>query len=358
LEKVKEMLPVMREFFRESVLGDFDQRDSSDVFGVGSIPRVDNTLQVPFHSPTSSTTCAVVVTYHPSEDLFDRINRVTEQVDRAVIVDNGSPTSCIEWLKAAADGRRVHLILNRRNEGVAHALNQGAKWAADQGYAWAFTLDQDTLIDEDALKSLFAVHEAFPQNEELAVIGSNYTDPRTGRPLLRPNTRRRSPWKEEKTVITSGSLLSLSAYSAIGPFREEFFIDCVDFEYCLRARSRSFRVVLACRPSMQHVIGATTMHTVLRKTTGTSNHIPTRRYYMTRNLLVLVREYLTTEPAWVLSSLSTHLKSTVAMLLFEDHKLFKLKYLVMGMMDGLFSNFKRNLTLQDPRIESPRVGQL
>jgi len=37
-------------------------------------------------------------------------------------------------------------------------------------------------------------------------------------------------------VITSGSLLPLATYADIGPFREEFFIDFVDTDYCFRAR--------------------------------------------------------------------------------------------------------------------------
>ena len=94
---------------------------------------------------------------------------------------------------------------------------------------------------------------------------------------------------------------------------------------------------------MQHAIGATTMHRLPWKMTGTSNHAPLRRYYMTRNRVVLLREYLFKEPAWVLRTAFAHLKSTILLCLFEQNKLPKLRYTAIGLLDGIFCNFGRRL---------------
>jgi rhamnosyltransferase len=315
------------------------------VSGLDPTSELRSSGKISVRAPTRQAICAVVVTYHPDLDLLDRIRRTARQVDRVVVVDNASPELCLGQLRELAESLNVHLILNGQNEGVAHALNQGSTWAAAQGYAWAFTLDQDTVVNEDAVETLRGVYEDFPEKEALAILGANFTDSRTGRPLLGPDTNGTHSWREEKTVITSGSLVSLLGYSIIGPFREEFFIDCVDWEYCLRARSLGFRIVLACKPLMQHSIGATSMHRLLWKVTGTSNHSPTRRYYMTRNLLALGREYLFIEPGWVFSSLYTYVKLTVAAFLFEEDRLPKLKYFALGAVDGLLFNFTRNLLI-------------
>src|SRR4030095_5315976 len=60
---------------------------------------------------------------------------------------------------------------------------------------------------------------------------------------------------ERRTVITSGTLLSLNAYDAIGRFRDDFFIDGIDHEYCLRARAKRYRILLMLAPLLVHSIG-------------------------------------------------------------------------------------------------------
>ena len=288
--------------------------------------------------------CSVIVTYHPDAGVPDRIKHLRDQVGKVVVVDNNSGIVELSALKQLSLELGVHLICNNENLGVGAALNQGVRWAAEQGYALILTLDQDTVIANDMVATLGAVYENFPEKQKLAVIGSNYADPNSGRLFWTPSQGNHCAWQEVRTVITSGSLVSAAAYLTIGPFREEFFIDCIDLEYCLRARSRGFKVVLARRPLMKHPIGATTMHSLFWKRTGTSNHLSVRRYYMTRNHVVLVREYLRKEPRWALATLYSRLKSTILMCLFEENRFSKLGYTAMGFLDGLFLNLHRDVS--------------
>jgi rhamnosyltransferase len=85
------------------------------------------------------------------------------------------------------------------------------------------------------------------------------------------------------------------------------------------------------------------MHKLPWKSVGASNHSPVRRYYMTRNQLVLAREYLWKEPVWTVSTLYAHLKSTIAVCFLEQDILRKLQYTALGIVDGLRSNFSRQL---------------
>ena len=158
----------------------------------------------------------------------------------------------------------------------------------------------------------------FPQKDKLAVIGSNYLDPTLVRPFLEFDSQEARSWQEVKTTITSGSLVSLPAFGTIGPFREELFIDGIDFDYCLRARSLGFEIIITCKPLMQHGIGAATRHRLPWKTTGTSNHLAIRRYYMSRNQLVLVREYFWKEPAWATLTLYRRLKDLILLCFFRE----------------------------------------
>ena len=294
------------------------------------------------HPPEKENTCAVIVTFHPDGDFAGRAAQIARQAGAGVVVDNGSGEACVRELRRICDSLGLRLIENSGNRGIAAALNQGVHWAGEQGFEWVLTLDQDSLVAGDLVAKLSAVYEDFPEKGKLAIIGANYKDANSGKLFLCANGEG-SSWQEVKTVITSGSLISLAACTTIGPFREEFFMDCVDLEYCLRARARGFKVVLARESLMQHTIGAPTLHKLPWKTTGTSNHSPSRRYYMTRNHLVLVREYLRKEPLWTFSTLYSRLKSTMLMCLFEKNRMCKLKYTAAGAFDGVLSKCNRKV---------------
>jgi rhamnosyltransferase len=146
-------------------------------------------------------------------------------------------------------------------------------------------------------------------------------------------------WDEVDTVITSGSLLSLTAFAHIGPFREDFFIDYVDTEYCVRARAKSYRIVKTRRPLMSHSIGKPTQHRLLWMKKWTSNHSADRRYYIARNHTVMVREsgkYLL--GAWAIASLFSCITALKRIALYEESKGRKIAAVFLGWWDGMRGN--------------------
>jgi rhamnosyltransferase len=302
---------------------------------IDSNPREDSVASTCEDAPTREAICAVIVTRDPDAGLFSRMEKVRTQVHRAVLVDNGSEDLCVSRLSEVATSLKVHLIVNSANQGVARGLNQGARYAKEQHYRWILTLDQDTSVDADMVDSLIAVYHQIPDKTRLAVIGSNYTNSINGRLAVANPDGSHSWGKEVKAVITSGSLISLNALYEVGGFRDEFFIDCVDSEYCLRARSKGFRIALSSRPLMQHRIGDLTEHHLPWKTTGTTNHTPQRQYFMTRNTVILACEYLGREPRWVLSTLWSRMKSLLLICLFEKERFQKLSHALMGALDGI-----------------------
>jgi rhamnosyltransferase len=86
---------------------------------------------------------------------------------------------------------------------------------------------------------------------------------------------------------------------------------------------------------MLHSVGATTLHRLLWKNTGTTNHPPFRRYYMTRNHIILIGEYCAVEPRWVYDTVYSRMKSLVLMCLFEKQRLSKIRYVLKGFVHGV-----------------------
>jgi len=288
-----------------------------------------------------SNCCAVVTTFNPDEGLSSRIDRIINQVNEVVIIDNHSNDSALSMLSDIASKKGLHIIYNNANLGIATALNQGMRWAIEKNYRYVVMLDQDSVIDADMVQKLYECYEKLSIKERIAIIGPNSIDPVSKIERLEVGLRDKQPFVERKTVITSGSFMSLRTFQEIGPFRDEFFIDLVDIEYCLRARAKGFKIMYLTKPVMQHSIGATTIHKLPWGATETSNHPSIRRYYMARNHVVLAKEYLFIDPAWTVKSLYSQVRSIILMCLFEHHRLSKMKYTALGIVDGLRSNFNR-----------------
>lgn len=281
--------------------------------------------------------CAVIVTFHPDEQLKDRVDKILRQSGNVVMVDNNSSPMEIEMIKGIVSSmNNCFLIENGSNLGIAEALNRGVEFAKRKGSKWVLLFDQDTVIEDYMLESIYEVYAAYPEKDKIAVIGSNFTDTYTHKNVYGNEEDKSSLWLEMLTVITSGSFIPIDVFDRIGYFRSDFFIDHVDDEFCLRAKYKGYKILLTRKETMRHSFGATTMHKFLWRRVGTSNHSPLRRYYMTRNHIVLIKEYLTREPAWVIDTVFTRFKSFILMILFEEKRLLKLKAMLRGFINGLF----------------------
>jgi rhamnosyltransferase len=279
--------------------------------------------------------CAVVVTYHPDPGFSDRLAQVRSQVGRVVVVDNGSSPPAREILRNMAAGTDVDLILNDANLGVATALNQGIGQARDRSFRWALTLDQDSVVEPFLIETLLEAHNDFPMKEKVAVVGSNYYDEKRGKTLV-PGSPGQPAYQEQTTVITSGSLISVDAYGRIGPFRDDFFIDHVDDEYCLRAQAMGCKVILCRRPVIRHSIGGAVGKRILGRTVWSSNHSTVRRYYMARNFLWVARKYFSCRPGWVALHALRHAGFLLLMVLLEKERWGKIESSARGIRDGLW----------------------
>jgi rhamnosyltransferase len=315
-----------------------------------------------------SDVCGIVVTYHPHADFPVWLRSIASQLDVVVLVDNGSADAEVRMLREiAAHHSGISLILNSENLGIARALNIGIEQAAILGYRWVLLLDQDTRVHDDLLDTLLAVQESHPENTRLAVIGPGYRDQRRG--LAEPNTDAASGnlWDEVEWVITSGSLLSLAAYRVIGPFREDFFIDYVDIEYCIRARARGYSVIKTRRSLMSHFIGAPKLHKLLWLKKWTTNHSADRRYYFARNDTVMLREYGNYKwGSWRIKSFFRSFRTVKRIVLYEHSKIDKIVAIIRGWWDGVHghmgprrrgSALERTWTEKDEKRQPGQIGQ-
>jgi rhamnosyltransferase len=297
--------------------------------------------------------CAVFVTYNPDSDFPAHLHRARDQVGAVVIVDNGSDDAGLLMLRAIAAEEHVAVVFNPENLGIARALNIGIEQASNLGFSWVLLLDQDSQVSGSMVRTLCDVQAAFPAREELAVVGSGFRELDAAPIDAGGEAQGTAPvrWDEVEWVITSGSLLSLAAYAKIGLFREEFFMDFIDTDFCLRARRHGYRVIKTQTALMSHAIGSPTQHRLLWKRKWTSNHSADRRYYRARNQAVMLREYGTYRwGGWAFRSFSSSFRTCKRIALYEDMKLSKIMAVAQGWWDGVRGRLGR----RDGRWSSPK----
>ena len=294
---------------------------------------------------TPDQICAVVVTYRPSPRFVPLIRSLEGQVRQIVVVDNASDGGGAEVLRQVASMAAVEVIHNSRNLGVAAALNQGVRWAAELGFAWVLTLDQDSRPAENMLAELMAARKSLEEPERTAILAPQVIDEGLGRkaPFLQPRggifyrrTTCDAPLLENvTTVITSGSLIQISAFEVIGGFREDFFIDYVDTEFCLRAQTHGYRVAAACRAKLYHRLGERKRLAFGPFSLFPTFHPPSRWYTISRNRVPMLRAYGLRFPHWLTYELVASAFITLRMLLTEDERPAKLNAILRGSWDGL-----------------------
>lgn len=228
----------------------------------------------------------VVVLYLPSKDVVSNIASYVDSLEKLYVVDN-SDKSYPEHEQVVSEVLKfsnVEYISFSNNPGIAHALNVAFFKAAQDGFEWVISLDQDSCFKTNILDSYRTRIEAGVYHGGVAIYTPEYV-------FERNNSRRLIQDKMLDLTMQSASLFSLEIFKKIGPFREDFFLDCVDYDYCCRARKNGFLIVQCAGAILQHNPGITKVKKLLFINYKYGYMSPLRLYYQVRNLLQLSREY-------------------------------------------------------------------
>ena len=284
--------------------------------------------------------CAIIVTYHPSLEMLAAVPLVLQQVQGLVVVDNGSSSSELAFLRAANESRSFELIENGENLGIAEALNQGIRWAQSRGFSWVVLFDQDSKITDGFIENMFARWKSHPLRERIGSLHPLHTDPETGL----ADVLRRAKDGGPIIAITSGALMPIWIFDKIGMFASEYFVDEVDTEYSFRIRAAGYLLADSPQAVLLHKIGNPKRASFFGFGFTPSHHSALRRYYMSRNRVVLYKKYLPVFPRLVLPSMYDSLKETVKCFLGEEDRGSKFRSFLLGTWDGLIGRMgKREL---------------
>lgn len=224
---------------------------------------------------------AIIVSYNPDSNLFDSINLLLNQVEKVIIVDNGSKEKYVKYIKSINEDK-IEIILNKENLGIATALNIGVRKALENGYEWILTMDQDSKASPDMVKKMFNVYNSINREErkDILSIFPNFVDERIQ--SIEENSNMNS-YEYVDADITSGNLLRKEVFEKVGFFDDSLFIDLVDTDFCMRLNEKGIKMIKIRDAVLYHSLGESKTIKGILGSFNTSNHSALRRYYMTRN---------------------------------------------------------------------------
>jgi rhamnosyltransferase len=283
----------------------------------------------------STRTCGLVISYNPDEQLVQNIKNLVKQVDKVIVVDNGSfDVNSIKCLNAIENLRdpNIQIVLNEKNLGIATALNQGISLSIEENHEWLLTFDQDTLVPDGFIDSLFDCYDNIESKQDIAMLCPLRVDSIPYQKSLFDS----NSYRYISSTMTSGSLMKISVIKDIGMFDESLFIDWVDHDYCMRAKIAKYKIVQSTNTPLFHVAGNITQHVFFSKKIPTSNHSALRRYYMSRNRTICYKRYLLVDTNFVIDDCLLALREVAKIILLEDDKLNKLFMVCVGIKDAIF----------------------
>jgi rhamnosyltransferase len=282
----------------------------------------------------------VVVTYFPAIDSQEKLRKMASQTDRIVIVDNSADQKTSAVLQRLADSTGAELILNNNNLGLGAALNRGAEAALQDGADWIVFFDQDSDLLPNFRKTIEDVLARYSGSRPLGILGGGFVFSCDDMSAVSDQSLDSPTYSVVDQVITSGSAYRADMLRELGPFKDEYFIDMVDTEYCWRAKRAGFQVVKTEALTFVHTIGRTVTRSILGRRPKVFNHDPIRRYYMGRNMILLLKEYFFSLPLASLRLVRYEFRyNFVSVLLFESSKAKKLNSFFLGMCHGIIGRF-------------------
>ena len=271
---------------------------------------------------TSSRIAGVVILYNSDTSVIDNIRSYILQIDRLYVVDN-STTNNVELVDTLK--REFDIIYHSfgKNIGIASALNWAANQAIHDGYDILLTMDDDTSTPAFMVENLLNFWRIY--SKPIGIISG-----------VHHKKEDEVHYRELPYTLTSGNLLNLMAFSQVGPFRDDFFIDHVDHEFGLRLNNEGFKVVEIPSIRLIHRLGCSKSirfgNTIIMKY-GT--HSATRLYYFSRNGIYTSIKYFKTHPTFILSYFTEMVKRFIKAIFLDQNKLLRNRMILKGFFDGI-----------------------
>lgn len=290
----------------------------------------------------------IILNWNGLEDTIEcleSLKKVTYPNYEVIVVDNASSGSDVQVLTERYEDY-IHIIQNDRNYGFAEGNNISMRYAlADFNSDYFLLLNNDTVVAPDFLGELVKVALA---DTRIGIVGPKiyyYDEPTkiwfaggrinrwTGKPRhLGIGQEDQGQFEDVLDVdfITGCCMLiSREVLLSVGLLDKDFFFGNEDYDICIRAMNRGFRILFAPKAKIWHKIGRATSSTEEKPSS-------VHAYYAAKNLLLLWQKHwsklqFTTSFLCLLASLP----AIIIRFLRYDRQWSTLKWYSLGLLDFL-----------------------
>lgn len=226
----------------------------------------------------------IVVLYNPSKQQVDRLIKLSANY-HVIAVDN----TCSDKMTYCLQKKGLEHIVLGENKGIAKAQNIGIERCKTLNAKYVLFLDQDTVIDMTFPKLLLNDYLFLSSSSSAVIaIGPEVYDKDT---MSTYKSYENVNKREKKlicvpTLISSGTLMPIDAFTKVGLMEEKLFIDYVDHEWCWRASANGYKCYMDMNVRIAHKVGNNTISLCGFPFIVSS---PFRYFYQYRNSLWLMR---------------------------------------------------------------------
>lgn len=221
-------------------------------------------------------------------ECLDSLQRVDYSDFCIVLVDNGSIDGTVAIVRERFPD--VHIIENGRNLGYAEGNNVGIRFALHQEADYIFILNNDTVVDANAVSQLIAVAEGnysigmlcpsiisyFDRSKQYIGARINWENGTAG------EIEQSSEVCETEYAPGCALLIRSEVVQQIGLLDPTYFMYFEDVDWSLRCKKASYQVVVVPQARIYHK--------------GTNDQIacksPTVWFYFRRNQCLFMRRYI------------------------------------------------------------------
>ncbi|WP_163121557.1 glycosyltransferase [Acinetobacter portensis] len=285
----------------------------------------------------------VVVSYNRKTLLTKCLDALIGQsyvFEKIIVVDNSSTDGTIDYLNQNGflKNTLVNLLQLESNTGGAGGFAAGMKYAFDNGADYVWMMDDDAVPHQNALEQL--MKHATPNHiyGSLAVNGEDTAWTTTLLPESKIiDFKNLVPEiSEVQSLPFLGYLTSKEIFEKLGLPDISYFIAADDVEYCIRAQQAGFKTYICGESYIEHPKSDRYTFNLFGKKLICLKLIPWKRYYDTRNRLLIARQYYGVKA--FTQTLPASFVRLFAALLNEPNKFMQIKAFFVGVYDALFKH--------------------
>jgi rhamnosyltransferase len=178
-----------------------------------------------------------IITYNPDRNVLQRLKKTMNCGFKVYIFDNSPDNAIIrDYVNSTTDSSRITYLTCGKNVGLGYGLSALCSHAYYDSFPTLVFFDQDTAYSDDTLQY---ISNFYSKNNGLAetysAIAFNSKD-------INMPASEGSNILNVRLIMNSGSLFFLDNVKKMNWHNTKYFVDCVDYEFCLKSSNCHFNI--------------------------------------------------------------------------------------------------------------------